>query len=297
MSIKMPVHLFDTDTSAKYGTNAAVILYNIKFWIEKNEANNKHFYDGVYWTYNSIPAFKKIFYYLTVEQIKYSLERLLEAGEIYSGHYNSDPRDRTRWFSIEKPSYLSSGKDEKSKNGTGKFPGCTTGKFPGCYTDINTDIEETSSLVTITENTQNPENQVGDKSPHPSDDGASNLDDLETSKPVRKKSVSTKTCQAILNAYNNTLSDKLPSAQILSTKRLSSINARYKELINTTAANGKVRFTCEKDAPAWFASLFKKVRMNPHWMGENDMGWTANFDWIMLPNNFIKILEYMPKRS
>ena len=47
-------HTFDIDIAAKYGVEEAILLNYFDFWIQKNEANDRHFHDGLYWTYNSI---------------------------------------------------------------------------------------------------------------------------------------------------------------------------------------------------------------------------------------------------
>ena len=46
-------HIFDVDIAKEYGVNEAVILESMNYWIQKNKANGKHFYEGEYWTYNS----------------------------------------------------------------------------------------------------------------------------------------------------------------------------------------------------------------------------------------------------
>ena len=46
-------HYFDINIAMKYGIQPAIILNNLYFWIEKNRANEKHFYDGYYWTWSN----------------------------------------------------------------------------------------------------------------------------------------------------------------------------------------------------------------------------------------------------
>ncbi|QDQ25980.1 replication protein [Chitinimonas arctica] len=100
-------------------------------------------------------------------------------------------------------------------------------------------------------------------------------------------------CQQVLDAYNAELGDSLPRAQMLNDKRQKAIGARWKQMLGTTNPAGKLRFDDTASGIEWFAKLFRKVRMNPHWMGENeDATWTASFDWIMGPENFMKVLEY-----
>ncbi len=94
------IYNFDVDVAMKVGVNGAIILSNFKFWIVKNIANNDNFYDGEYWTYNSIPAFKKLFPFWTERQIRTILDKLKDEGYINTGNYNKMSYDRTTWYSF-----------------------------------------------------------------------------------------------------------------------------------------------------------------------------------------------------
>ena len=39
---------------------------------------------------------------------------------------------------------------------------------------------------------------------------------------------------------------------------------------------------------SWF---FESVKKNPHWMGENERGWTADLGWLLKRANFDKVIE------
>ena len=41
-------YILNVEVAVKYGVDEAIMLENIVFWIRKNQANNKHFYDGEY---------------------------------------------------------------------------------------------------------------------------------------------------------------------------------------------------------------------------------------------------------
>lgn len=99
------VHHFNTKIAEIVGVNAAVIFENIHFWIEKNRANEKHYYDGCYWTYNSKKAFIQQFPYFTERQIEYALRKLIDGGYVITGNYNKSAYDRTLWYSITKQGY------------------------------------------------------------------------------------------------------------------------------------------------------------------------------------------------
>lgn len=94
----MSRHSFDPEVAAKVGLNAAVIFQNIVWWAEKNAANNKHFHDGLWWTYNSVSAFADLFPYLTGKQIRTALIKLEDDGLLVSGSFNKSAYDRTKWY-------------------------------------------------------------------------------------------------------------------------------------------------------------------------------------------------------
>jgi hypothetical protein len=94
----MSRHSFDPEVAAKVGLNAAVIFQNIVWWAEKNAANNKHFHDGLWWTYNSVSAFADLFPYLTGKQIRTALTKLEDDGFLVSGSFNKSAYDRTKWY-------------------------------------------------------------------------------------------------------------------------------------------------------------------------------------------------------
>ncbi len=98
-------HNFSVEIAKIYGILEAIILQNIYFWIQKNEANSKHFYDGKYWTYNSNKAFAELFPYATEKQIRTALEKLRREEIIITGNYNKEKFDKTLWYSITDKGY------------------------------------------------------------------------------------------------------------------------------------------------------------------------------------------------
>jgi hypothetical protein len=99
-------YMFNVGFAEKYGVNEAIILQNLIFWIEQNKANEKNFYDGYYWTFNSIKAFTELFPFWTNRQIGFILESLIKQGIIKKGNYNKAGYDRTLWYTIIDKSIL-----------------------------------------------------------------------------------------------------------------------------------------------------------------------------------------------
>lgn len=93
-------YMFDTELAKTYGVDGAIMLENICFWIQKNKANEKHFYDGRYWTYNSMKAFESVFPFWSNSQIRRILEKLENEGAIVTGNYNNIAYDRTKWYAV-----------------------------------------------------------------------------------------------------------------------------------------------------------------------------------------------------
>lgn len=94
------VHHFDTEIAEEYGINAAIILENMRFWIDKNAANGVNYHDGRYWTYNSVKAFEVLFPYMKPSTIKRTLQKMEEDGLILTGNYNKSAYDRTKWYAL-----------------------------------------------------------------------------------------------------------------------------------------------------------------------------------------------------
>lgn len=100
----MNYHHFNIDLACEVGITKAILLENIAFWIQKNQANNKHFYNERYWTYNSAKAFGEIFPYMNIRKIERELRELEEEGYLLSGNFNTSPYDRTKWYALNNKS-------------------------------------------------------------------------------------------------------------------------------------------------------------------------------------------------
>ena len=114
-------HHFNVIIATKYGVDAAVLIHNLHFWITKNKANNKHFHNGRYWTYNSISAFENLFPYWTKRQLERILNGLVEKGVLYKDNFNENKYDRTTWYALHEivNSIYLKGENDSTKLGNG----------------------------------------------------------------------------------------------------------------------------------------------------------------------------------
>ena len=112
-------------------------------------------------------------------------------------------------------------------------------------------------------------------------------------KPVRKKK--TAPVNEIINAYNEVLGDVLPKAIKPGAKRTKMITDRWYDMLNSQHPDKDIlRYTDNESGIAWWKAFFSKVKLRPHWLGDNESGWAANLDWIIKEDNFIKVLEFRP---
>ena len=93
-------HHFSVEEAVKYGVEGAVILHNLRFWIDKNMANRSNFHEGYCWTYNSARAFSEIFPYWNPKKIQRLMVFLEEQGAIKSSVLNKKVYDRTKWYTV-----------------------------------------------------------------------------------------------------------------------------------------------------------------------------------------------------
>lgn len=99
------IHWFDVEVATRYGIVEALLLAHIHFWVNKNEANEKHFHEGHYWTYNSRKALQTIFPYVSDKTISRALKHLVEEGLVIEGKFNTSPYDKTLWYALTNLGY------------------------------------------------------------------------------------------------------------------------------------------------------------------------------------------------
>jgi len=97
---KNNIHHFDRDFAIKHGLEAAVIIYNFRYWLDKNKSLGSNIKDGFVWTYNTVEAMAKLFPYIKERKIGRILIELEKDGFIKSEKLGSNPYDKTKWYTI-----------------------------------------------------------------------------------------------------------------------------------------------------------------------------------------------------
>ncbi len=281
-------HSFNVEVATKYGILEAVLLENINFWVTKNKANNVQYYDGYYWTYNSVKALAELFPYASKTTISRALHRLEDKGLILSGNYNKSAYDRTIWYTItEECSLLLDGKDVINDEGDTKLDNVQDGQS---ITQNEQSIVQNEKCITQNEKciTQNdnihcPECKMEitkmhngftqNEQPIPDINTDINTDINLT---VSKDTVCRTDAQRVAEHWNQLSAYGVKPVTSINhgTKRFDMLRARVRS------------YGIDKILEA-----IENIKKSSFLCGSGQKGWFITFDWFVRPNNFIKVLE------
>lgn len=85
--------------AVKYGYEEAGFLNHLIFWYKNNRDNNRNFYEGRWWTWNTVTALSQSFPWWTTKQLRRIIDSCKAQGALLVGNFNEDGRDRTLWYS------------------------------------------------------------------------------------------------------------------------------------------------------------------------------------------------------
>jgi len=92
--------------------------------------------------------------------------------------------------------------------------------------------------------------------------------------------------QRIVDAYHEHL-PTLPRVEVLSEPRKRAVSARWREVCAEYRTDGDPA----KAALDWFAWMFRERVASSAFLTGRKKDWRANFDWLMKPANFVKVVE------
>ena len=246
-------HSFNIEHAAKYGIHEAVLISNITFWIEKNKANSRHFHDGRYWTYNSAKAFAELFPYMTVNQIRRALERLVELGILLKGNYNSSAYDRTTWYAFSDQWICEKRNIHLANLQNGK--GVYAEPIPDVNTDISTDTLEAKASLSVSKLPDCPHIELLDLF-------SKHLPELPQPKP-----------------------------ELWEGARAKALAARWKWCLTAKKRNGERYATSKAEALDFFERYFGYVAKSDFLTGRDDRWSGCDLAWLVKADNFAKVLQ------
>ncbi len=91
---------FDEEMAAEFGLNVIIFCNKIADWLKYNSANEKNYYDGRYWTYNTLKALTRLFPFWSVDQLRKVIKDSMAGELIVRGNYNKAGYDQTLWYTL-----------------------------------------------------------------------------------------------------------------------------------------------------------------------------------------------------
>lgn len=93
-------HHFHPDIAKEYGINIAIFLRDIYHWCTTNRNNDENFYEGRWWTYQTMKGLCQRHPYWSKNQVEYIIRTCKEKGLLLSGHFGEDRFNRTCWYAL-----------------------------------------------------------------------------------------------------------------------------------------------------------------------------------------------------
>lgn len=91
---------YNVRIACKLGLKEAIVFNHLASWITFNQDSDSNYYDGRYWTFNSIKKWAEGLPELSYKQVRDALDNLIENGYLLAGNYNKLPYDKTKWYAL-----------------------------------------------------------------------------------------------------------------------------------------------------------------------------------------------------
>jgi len=149
-------HSFDVGYAIQYGVNEAIIIRHLQYYISRNRALGNNNHDGHWWTYTTIDSMSKVLPYMSIDKVRYAIDKLVSKGVLLKGSYSKKPMDRTIWYAFsDDDMFLNWEKSQmelgKIPNGIGKIPEAIPITITNTITNnketINTHARENLRLI------------------------------------------------------------------------------------------------------------------------------------------------------
>lgn len=95
-------HSFDIQLAQEFGIEEAILIHHFQHWIRINKKLGRNLKERQSWSYQSQKELQAHFPYMTLETIKYTLEKLIDRGILIRKNFNKNPIDKTWWYAFVK---------------------------------------------------------------------------------------------------------------------------------------------------------------------------------------------------
>jgi hypothetical protein len=94
------MYAFDIALASKCGIVPALLVHHFQHWIRVNKNRKANFRDGSFWTYQTYQEITDHFPFLTIDQVRRAIEKLVKLEILKKSNYNKQHGDKTIWFAF-----------------------------------------------------------------------------------------------------------------------------------------------------------------------------------------------------
>lgn len=98
--MKNKIYSFSTDDAVSHGIDAAIILHNMRYWLDHARVHGEMEQEGYYWMYMTASKMVDLFPFWSANKIQKELKKLEERGVVITGNYNKSSWNRTKWYTM-----------------------------------------------------------------------------------------------------------------------------------------------------------------------------------------------------
>lgn len=98
--MKVEVIAFKTEYAEEYGIECAILIQGIQFGLALNKYKETHNHFGKVWMYNSVAEWQRTYPFMSESTIKRCLTKLKELGIIEVMQLDSNPMNKTNWYTL-----------------------------------------------------------------------------------------------------------------------------------------------------------------------------------------------------
>lgn len=137
-------HSFDISLATEFGIEEAILIHHFQHWIRFNKSTGKNFIEGRTWTYQTQREIQAHFPYMSLETIRYYLDKLIKIKILIVRNFSKDKFQKTYWYAfVDESKFFLNISNNFCE--VGKVPH-RDGESPTSLNDIYTKIEDTKDI-------------------------------------------------------------------------------------------------------------------------------------------------------
>lgn len=272
----IPTHACLVDDAINYGAESALLLYHIKYILQRNEHAEQHLFDDIYWyRIEKEELLRQFPYFKNRQKIERLLANLVKNGILMCKNHNENQSDQTKWYGLHTAETL---------NAQNRALQCSDVGIGNEY--INAELDPLNSAKPAENlNAQNRAMQCPEVSDAMPTSGHSHICNIESIDRVESARVRDNNNGFGLKEFVERF-NQIPNS------------SNKVELADETKIfrwPNKVKAILDKSTRDEVEAVFAKIENNHYLLGQSASNkgifWALNIGWLTMPDNWEKIAD------